>query len=536
MKLRFALPIIFTLLTGNFIYPQSIFYPTENWQVDIKNGCYNVETADVNRDGHLDIISGNFNDTYVYFGGPKILDTARDLIYTGRCIAITDFNGDGIPDMITMHFTKYDTLNDDYDGEFLFYYGKKTGTYLFDTVPDYSIPLPTLYPNREGLAVGEGKTGVKTGDFNKDGKMDLVISSYNWPYGMTYGRVFIYMGSIIPSTKPDYTIDNNITYFDHFASYFEVGDINGDGYDDLLISQNETTHTSNQIDSLNILFVFYGSANPTFDINNPSLKYESHVNDKQKTSDWFRMYFSLDDINGDGNKDLVIWGYHSTNIHYGTVGDIDTIPSVIIKLLDPLDSSNSGRGISQDIGDFNNDGYHDFILSGGAQTFWLILGGPKVNSKNPFGIRGLLDGQFFFPNRAVNVGDQTGDGVPDFVCSSYGGSYGYGHLLMFYGDKYIVTDINNDHPIRPDKAELSQNYPNPFNPSTTISYSLPKSGNVKLTVYDILGNKISTIVNEYKPAGTYSVQFNGTTLASGIYIYRLESENYNMAKKLVLLK
>ena len=83
---------------------------------------------------------------------------------------------------------------------------------------------------------------------------------------------------------------------------------------------------------------------------------------------------------------------------------------------------------------------------------------------------------------------------------------------------------------------LSQNYPNPFNPSTTINYSLPNSGNIKLTVYNSIGSKVATIINEYKPAGNYSVKFNASNLASGIYLYRLESGNYNDAKKLIILK
>jgi hypothetical protein len=90
--------------------------------------------------------------------------------------------------------------------------------------------------------------------------------------------------------------------------------------------------------------------------------------------------------------------------------------------------------------------------------------------------------------------------------------------------------------ILPDQYRLSPNYPNPFNPSTTINYSLAKAGDVKLTVYNALGSKVATIVNEYKPAGNYSVKFNGNNLASGIYLYRLESGNYNAVKKLILMK
>jgi flagellar hook assembly protein FlgD len=83
---------------------------------------------------------------------------------------------------------------------------------------------------------------------------------------------------------------------------------------------------------------------------------------------------------------------------------------------------------------------------------------------------------------------------------------------------------------------LGQNYPNPFNPTTKINYSLPKAGNVKLTVYNAVGSMVATIVNEYKPAGSYSVQFNGTNFASGIYLYRLESGINSAAKKFILMK
>ena len=533
---RFLLSLILTLLLSYSIYPQSIFYPDQYWQVDIKNGCYNVETADINRDGHLDIISGNFNDTWIYFGGPKILNSQVDLVYKGRCITITDFNGDGIPDMITMHFTRFDSTRNDYDGELLFYYGKKTSTYLFDSIPDYSIPLPTLYPNQERLAIGVGKTGVRTGDFNKDGKMDLIINSFDWPIGVGSGRIYIYMGKNIPSTNPDFTLDNNIWYFDALGWYFEVGDINGDGYDDLLFSQMVYTRTVPSQDSLNILYVFYGNSNPSFDINNPSKKYASHVNYKLKTTDWFLKYFSLDDINGDGIKDIVVSSFQSTNIHYGKIGGIDTIPSVIIKLFDPLDSSNTGRGISQDIGDYNNDGYHDFILSGGGKTFWLILGGSKVSSKNPYGIRGLLDAQYFFPNRAVNVGDQTGDGVSDFVCSAWGGDYGYGHLLMFYGNKYIVTDIKNETQPPADNSEILQTFPNPFNSQMRITYKLTNTEHVTLKLFNSIGQQIEQLKNETENTGIHEVSFRNDKLTSGIYFLTLMHGSHLETKKIVLTK
>ena len=108
---------------------------------------------------------------------------------------------------------------------------------------------------------------------------------------------------------------------------------------------------------------------------------------------------------------------------------------------------------------------------------------------------------------------------------------------VVYGDtSFVIVGINDIVPDLPKEFVLSQNYPNPFNPSTTINYSLPKAGNVKLTVYNSIGSKVATIVNEYKPAGNYSIQFNGSNLASGIYLYRLESGDYSAVKKFVLLK
>jgi len=83
---------------------------------------------------------------------------------------------------------------------------------------------------------------------------------------------------------------------------------------------------------------------------------------------------------------------------------------------------------------------------------------------------------------------------------------------------------------------LDQNYPNPFNPSTIISYSIPKSENVKLTVYNLLGKQIAVLVNARQEAGQHTVTFNASNLASGMYFYKLESAGTVMAKKMMLLK
>ncbi|MDR3669033.1 MAG: T9SS type A sorting domain-containing protein, partial [Ignavibacteriaceae bacterium] len=89
---------------------------------------------------------------------------------------------------------------------------------------------------------------------------------------------------------------------------------------------------------------------------------------------------------------------------------------------------------------------------------------------------------------------------------------------------------------QPQSYELSQNYPNPFNPSTKINYQIPRAGNVSLKVYDILGRQIVTLVNEYKNEGRYSVNFNASRYASGVYIYQLRAGSFVSSKKMVLTK
>ncbi|HEX9657890.1 MAG TPA: choice-of-anchor J domain-containing protein [Bacteroidota bacterium] len=88
----------------------------------------------------------------------------------------------------------------------------------------------------------------------------------------------------------------------------------------------------------------------------------------------------------------------------------------------------------------------------------------------------------------------------------------------------------------PAQFRLEQNYPNPFNPSTNIRYSIPERTFVTLQVYDMLGRKVATLVNEQQAAGTYRADFNASTLANGAYMYSLHAGEYSSVKKMVVLK
>jgi len=101
----------------------------------------------------------------------------------------------------------------------------------------------------------------------------------------------------------------------------------------------------------------------------------------------------------------------------------------------------------------------------------------------------------------------------------------------------FVTSIdqgNNEGIVK--EYVLFQNYPNPFNPNTTLKYSIPRASVVRLKIYDMLGREVAVLVNEEKPAGNYSIKFNGSNLASGVYFYRLQAGVFVETKKLLLLR
>lgn len=114
--------------------------------------------------------------------------------------------------------------------------------------------------------------------------------------------------------------------------------------------------------------------------------------------------------------------------------------------------------------------------------------------------------------------------------------------IYVYNPDQIILDVKKKRDEFPNKFMLHQNYPNPFNPTTTIEYSIPVSGSqflaadVNLTVYDALGKKITTLVNGKKLPGNYSVSFNASNLPSGVYFYRIITNNFVDVKKMVLLK
>ena len=109
-------------------------------------------------------------------------------------------------------------------------------------------------------------------------------------------------------------------------------------------------------------------------------------------------------------------------------------------------------------------------------------------------------------------------------------------LKLIYPSENNPMTINNNGNYIPKQILLHQNYPNPFNPITSITFELPVDSDVLLSIYNLTGKKVRTLIHEIKEAGRHTIQLNGNNLSSGIYFYALDTPSNKLVKKLVLIK
>jgi hypothetical protein len=110
------------------------------------------------------------------------------------------------------------------------------------------------------------------------------------------------------------------------------------------------------------------------------------------------------------------------------------------------------------------------------------------------------------------------------------------HILNENISVINITSVKKSDNQVPNQFSLSQNYPNPFNPTTQIRYSISKNSLVTLKVYNLLGQEVTTLVNQQQKSGNYTVNFNASKLASGIYMYKIQAGEFSLTKKMTLLK
>lgn len=223
------------------------------------------------------------------------------------------------------------------------------------------------------------------------------------------------------------------------------------------------------------------------------------------------------------------WGPGPTNIR---VDYWTTDPPNGISLVEESPASNANTNLNNNV----NYGYLTTtnILNGTACSMNILL----LYNKTPYqlnpGNHWIASFKFNLlnPSACIMMAFRTNSAVFDNLNPlSYGTQW-----TKTDPPPCILNEIGNSTNEIPSDYVLHQNYPNPFNPVTKISFDLPKSEFVTLKVYNILGNEVATLVNEFKHAGKYIIEFNASELSSGIYYYRLETSNFVDVKKMVLIK
>jgi hypothetical protein len=186
-------------------------------------------------------------------------------------------------------------------------------------------------------------------------------------------------------------------------------------------------------------------------------------------------------------------------------------------------------------------------LTGDNITEFYVLGYDGAGSpfRQSFKILDITTNNILLEKDAANfsytypsIWDVDNDGILEVVFSKYD----YPSLTVYTLESYntgVTTSIAGEAPFM--RFELEQNYPNPFNPSTTIEYELNGSNNVKLQIFDIKGELVKTLVNDFQDSGNYKVIWNGTNsrgekLTSGVYFYSIQTKNNISTKKMILLK
>jgi hypothetical protein len=162
----------------------------------------------------------------------------------------------------------------------------------------------------------------------------------------------------------------------------------------------------------------------------------------------------------------------------------------------------------------DNNSRFEIERATGNSSDWMKIGTVQGNGNSTTPI------SYSFTDRGMNVG-----------------KYNYRLKQIDFNGNFEYHNLSNEVEIGiPKEYSLSQNYPNPFNPSTKIDYELPADGEISLILYDISGKEVASLINEFKTAGYYTINFNASNLSSGIYFYMIRANNYQMIKKMMVVK
>jgi hypothetical protein len=198
---------------------------------------------------------------------------------------------------------------------------------------------------------------------------------------------------------------------------------------------------------------------------------------------------------------------------------------------------NKGSSLSI-IGESSESFARDIRPDADLQTWELDISG---DSRNSPALTWIIEGDME-PGKSLVLHDAVTGEATDMLSTSRGriinpDQLPDGRYRVYWGDDNLVkAAIAAGSPARPVTYRLYQNHPNPFNPVTSISYDLPHPGHVTIDIYNILGQKVIRLIDNFREAGSYETIWNGADVSSGVYFYRIRSGGFSAARKMVLLK
>jgi len=477
--------------------------------------------GDYNHDCKLDLfVSTGYNQPnllYKNLGGGNF-----ERITTGEIVTIlghsgsacwTDYNRDGYLDVLVVRH-----------GYNMLFKGNPNGTFTKITTG----PIVTDYAIHRRAAWG---------DYNNDKYQDLFVCNYN------DGNDNLYLNNKNGTFTKITT--GPVVSSGGWGSGCAWGDYNNDGWLDLYVTNDGQPN-----------FLYKNNRNGTF----TKITSGNIVTD---TGGSFGCNWG--DVDNDGDLDLFVANnYRQYNCLYRNNGN----ESFTKIMNDPL-ASEISSSVGSSFGDYNNDGKldlfvvnqgyngnppeNDFLyknigavpyyivikLYGGIGTRVRIVAGGRIQIREVSGGNGCSSQDMLWLHFGLGYLANDNSNTIDSIIVDWNDGYQQiatnvpiNQEIQFSG--IIGVDPNSNE--IPGEYKLFQNYPNPFNPTTTIEYSLPKTTDLKITIFDINGKVIQTITYQQRTAGSYSFTFDASTLASGVYFYKLETPNFTDTKKMILVK